>query len=104
MLELLSFVNLGRAMSNCASRRKRLTGGRSLPRTHRFSVETKLLGWFGRLELGEQRRVFLLGLRAAMLYLSGALAVLFFVTSPAYAQVIQVPPFIGTHSETWERF
>ncbi len=40
-----------------------------------------------------------------MLYLSGALAVLFFVTSPAYAQqVIQVPPFIGTHSETWERF
>ena len=99
MLELLSFVNLGRAMSNCASRRKRLTGGRSLPRTHRFSVETKLLGWFGRLELGEQRRVFLLGLRAAMLYLSGALAVLFFVTSPAYAQqVIQVPPFIGTHS------
>src|SRR6266496_4056074 len=60
----------------------------------------------GRLELEEKRRLFLACLRAATLYLSGALALLFFVTGPpAYAQqVTLVPPFIGTYSETWERF
>jgi hypothetical protein len=59
----------------------------------------------GRLRLGENRRLSLLYLRAATLYLSGALALLFFVTSPpAYAQVTEVPPFVGTNSETWERF
>ena|SRR5882724_349624 len=57
-------------------------------------------------ELGETRSLFLVCLRAATFYLSGALAVLFFVkTLPAYAQqVTPVPPFVGTHSETWERF
>src|SRR6266481_3704786 len=45
-------------------------------------------------------------MRAAPLYLSGALALLLFVMGlPAYAQqVTPIPPFIGTHSETWERF
>src|ERR1043166_2097949 len=35
-----------------------------------------------------------------------AIGVLVFVSAPAvYAQqVTPVPPFIGTHSETWERF
>jgi hypothetical protein len=57
------------------------------------------------LRLGDKRSVFLVCLRAATLYLSGALALLFFVTSPpAYAQVTEVPPFVGTNSETWERF
>jgi len=57
-------------------------------------------------ELGETRSLFLVCLRAATFYLLGALALLFFVkASPAYAQqVIHVPPFVGTHSETWERF
>ena len=41
-----------------------------------------------------------------MFNLSSGLALLFLVTGPlAYAQqVTLVPPFIGTHSETWERF
>src|SRR2546422_131331 len=45
-------------------------------------------------------------MRAAPLYRSGALALLLFVMGlPAYAQqVTPIPPFIGTHSETWERF
>jgi hypothetical protein len=44
-------------------------------------------------------------MRGATLYLSAALAMLFFVNSPAHAQqVTRVPPFAGTHSETWERF
>ncbi|MFZ3373976.1 MAG: hypothetical protein WA183_00295 [Chthoniobacterales bacterium] len=45
-------------------------------------------------------------LRAAMLCLSGVLALLFFVKAPpAYAQqVTLVPPFVGTNSETWEEF
>jgi hypothetical protein len=62
--------------------------------------------WFGRLELGEKRSLFPVCLRAATLYLFGALGLLFFVTGPpGYAQqVTLVPPFIGTHSETWERF
>src|SRR5207244_12069107 len=62
--------------------------------------------WFGRLELEGRRNLFLVCLHTATLYLSGALALLFFArTPPAYAQqVIPVPPFVGTHSETWERF
>jgi hypothetical protein len=58
------------------------------------------------LELEERRRCSLAYLRAARLYVSGAVAFLFFVkATPAYAQqVTQVPPFVGTHSETWERF
>jgi hypothetical protein len=57
-------------------------------------------------EVGEKRYLFLACLRAATLYLFGAPALLFFVKAPpAYAQqVIRVPPFIGTYSETWERF
>lgn len=60
-------------------------------------------GW---LELEEKRKLFLVFLRARMLYPLGALALLFLVTGlPAYAQqVTHVPPFIGTNSETWERF
>jgi hypothetical protein len=38
-------------------------------------------------------------------YLAAGLALLLFVTSPVYAQqVTPVEPFMGTHSETWERF
>ena len=57
-------------------------------------------------KLGEERSLFLICSRAAMLYLSSALALSFFVMGPpAYAQqVTPVPPFIGTHSETWESF
>ncbi len=60
----------------------------------------------GRLELGEKRSFFLGCLRAATFYLSGAIVLLFSLKAPpAYAQqVTRVPPFIGTHSETWERF
>jgi hypothetical protein len=60
-------------------------------------------GW---LELEKRRSLFLVRLHVATLSLSGALALLFFVTgAPAYAQqVTRVPPFVGTHSETWERF
>jgi hypothetical protein len=57
-------------------------------------------------QLGKTRIPFITSLRAAMLCLSGVLALLFFVKAPpAYAQqVTLVPPFVGTHSETWERF
>jgi hypothetical protein len=60
-------------------------------------------GW---LQLEEKRSLFLVCLRPATLYLSGALVLLFFVKAPkVYAQqVTQLPPFVGTHSETWERF
>ena len=62
--------------------------------------------WFKRPELGKKGGLFLVCSRAATLCLSGALALLFFVTGPAaHAQeVTPVPPFVGTHSETWERF
>ena len=45
-------------------------------------------------------------MREATVYVSRALALLFLVTGPlAHAQqVTRVPPFAGTHSETWERF
>lgn len=93
-------------MSNRASRRRPHAAGGYLPGTHPFHVETILPGWFGRLALGEKRNLFLVCLRAATVYLSSALALFFFVAGPrAYAQqVIPVPPFVGTHSETWERF
>ena len=44
--------------------------------------------------------------RRQVLYLPVALTLLFFAISPpAHAQqVTPVPPFVGTHSETWERF
>jgi hypothetical protein len=44
--------------------------------------------------------------RRQALYLPVALALLFFAISPlAHAQQLtRVPPFVGTHSETWERF
>ncbi len=45
-------------------------------------------------------------MRGAALYLSAGLALSFFVTGPLARaqQVTRVPPFAGTHSETWERF
>jgi hypothetical protein len=57
-------------------------------------------------QLRKTRIPFMTSLRAAMLCLSGVLALLFFVKAPpAYAQqVTLVPPFVGTHSETWEEF
>jgi hypothetical protein len=58
------------------------------------------------LELEEKRSLFIACLRAATLYPLGPLALLVFLkAAPANAQqVTPVPPFIGTHSETWERF
>ena len=60
-------------------------------------------GW---VELEEKRSLFLACFRAARFYPLGALALLLFLKAPpAYAQqVTPVPPFMGTHSETWERF
>ena len=44
--------------------------------------------------------------RAGTIYLSGAIVLLFSVKAlPEYAQqVTEVPPYVGTHSETWEEF
>jgi hypothetical protein len=54
----------------------------------------------GRFELGAFSKA-----ACAVPCLSLALAFLSFVKAPlAYSQVTQVPPFIGTHSETWEEF
>jgi elongation factor P hydroxylase len=60
-------------------------------------------GW---LNLEEKRSLLLASLRVGTLYPLGALALLLFVKAPAtYAQqVAHVPPFVGTNSETWERF
>ncbi len=60
----------------------------------------------GRLELEEKRSLVLACLRAATSYALRALALSVFLNAlPADAQqVTQVPPFVGTHSETWERF
>jgi hypothetical protein len=60
----------------------------------------------GSLELKEKRSLFLAFLRVGMLYPLGALALLLFLKPlPVSAQqVTRVPPFVGTHSETWERF
>lgn len=60
----------------------------------------------GRRELEEMRSLFLACLRAATPYALGALALSVFLKAvPAYAQqVTRVPPFVGNHSETWERF
>jgi hypothetical protein len=55
---------------------------------------------------GEKRSLCLSCLRAARFYPLGALALLLFLKAPLAnaQQVTQVPPFIGTNSETWERF
>jgi hypothetical protein len=60
-------------------------------------------GW---LELRRKRRLLPACMRGATLYLSAALATVFFAISPlAHAQqVTRLLPFAGTHSETWERF
>jgi hypothetical protein len=60
-------------------------------------------GW---LELVEKRSQLLGCSRAGTIYLSGAMVLLFSVKAlPEYAQqVTEVPPFVGTNSETWERF
>jgi hypothetical protein len=60
----------------------------------------------GLLDLEEKRTSFLAFLRMDMLYPLSALALFLFLKAPsAHAQQItRVPPFIGTHSETWERF
>lgn len=55
--------------------------------------------------LGKRRAFFPGCMRAPDLYLSLVLALLSFVKAPpAYPQVTQVPPFVGTNSETWEEF
>jgi len=93
-------------MNNRGSRRRRAAAGGCLPGMHPFHVDSNLPGWFGRLDLGEKRSRFLVCMYVAPRYLAGALTLLFFAMGrPAYAQqVTRVPPFIGTHSETWERF
>src|SRR6266576_4813364 len=60
----------------------------------------------GRLELEEKRSLILACLRAPTAYALRALALSVFLNAlPTNAQqVTQVPPFVGTHSETWERF
>jgi len=60
-------------------------------------------GWFKR---EEKRSLFLACLRAARFYPLGALALLLFLKAPPVnaQQVTPVPPFVGTHSETWEEF
>jgi hypothetical protein len=65
--------------------------------------EPAMNGW---LELEEKRNFFLGCLRAAMFYPLGALALLLFLKAPPAngQQVTPVPPFVGTNSETWERF
>jgi len=65
--------------------------------------EPAMNGW---LELEEKRSLFLACLRAAMFYPLGALALLLFLKAPSAngQQVTPVPPFVGTNSETWERF
>jgi hypothetical protein len=56
--------------------------------------------------LEEERSVFLARLRPITLCLFTALALLLFLKAPLAnaQQVTPVPPFVGTHSETWERF
>jgi elongation factor P hydroxylase len=60
-------------------------------------------GW---LELEEKRSLFLASLRVGTLYSLGALVLLLFLKAPPAnaQQITRVPPFVGTHSETWERF
>src|ERR671930_2510061 len=59
-------------------------------------------GW---LELVEKRSLLLGCSRAGTIWLSGAIVLLFFSKAlPTCAQVTEVPPFVGTHSETWEEF
>jgi len=65
--------------------------------------EPAMNGW---VELEEKRSLFLACFRAARFYPLGALALLLFLKAPLAnaQQVTPVPPFIGTNSETWERF
>jgi len=60
-------------------------------------------GWF---EPEEKRSLFLASLRVGTLYPLAALVLLLFLKAPLVnaQQVTRVPPFVGTHSETWERF
>ena len=92
-------------MNNRSSRRRPPTERGFLPGTHQFHVETNLPAG-SEFAFGEERSFFVVFIRAATLCLSGVLALLLFVTGlSAYAQqVTHVPPFIGTNSETWERF
>jgi hypothetical protein len=59
--------------------------------------------WLG---LEGKRSLFLASLRVRTLYPLAALALLLFLKAPPAnaQQVTHVPPFIGTYSETWERF
>ncbi len=56
------------------------------------------------LQLGRERNLFLACLRAGTFALWFALTVGAGLTASQAAQVTIVPPFVGTHSETWERF
>jgi hypothetical protein len=57
-------------------------------------------------ELEEKRNLFLACFRVSTLYPLGALVLLLFLKAPPVnaQQVTRVPPFVGTNSETWERF
>jgi hypothetical protein len=58
-------------------------------------------------ELGETQNLFLVCLRGASFWLLCAITFLFIAKMClvyAVAQVTEVPPFVGTHSETWEEF
>jgi hypothetical protein len=57
-------------------------------------------------ELEEKRNLFLACLRVATLYPLVALVLLLFLKAPPVnaQQVTHMPPFVGTNSETWERF
>ena len=60
-----------------------------------------------RLELAQKRSLFILRLRVATFRLLRAMSFLLLAKmclTSALAQVTRVPPFVGTHSETWEHF
>jgi hypothetical protein len=77
------------------------------------TVEAGAKGHFGSSDMrrllrpGRKRNLFLACLRGATFCLLFALTALFMAkTPPLYAgsQVTLMPPFVGTHSETWEEF
>ena len=67
------------------------------------STKLAMHGW---LELEEKPSLFLASLRMRTLYPLGALVLLLFLKAPPAnaQQVTHMPPFVGTNSETWERF
>jgi hypothetical protein len=92
-------------MSNRSSRRRPPAERGFLPGTPQFHLETNLSAG-SEFAFGEERNFFVAFMRAATLWRSGVLVLLLFVTglSGYGQQVTHVPPFVGTNSETWERF